>query len=79
MVHYDSDKSYEGMKWAYETLFPYVKKGGVFISDDINDNSAYIKSLTKKSFYNLIYQIIKLISRLSIKIIKSLLNLKEYK
>ena len=29
------------MKWAYETLFPYVKKGGVFISDDINDNSAF--------------------------------------
>jgi hypothetical protein len=41
VVHYDSDKSYEGMKWAYETLFPYVKKGGVFISDDINDNSAF--------------------------------------
>lgn len=41
VVHYDSDKSYEGMKWAYETLFPHVKKGGVFISDDINDNSAF--------------------------------------
>lgn len=41
VVHYDSDKSYEGRKWAYETLFPYVKKGGVFISDDINDNSAF--------------------------------------
>lgn len=41
VVHYDSDKSYEGMKWAYEILFPYVKKGGVFISDDINDNSAF--------------------------------------
>ena len=41
VVHYDSDKSYEGMKWAYEILFPRVKKGGVFISDDINDNSAF--------------------------------------
>ena len=41
VVHYDSDKSYEGMKWAYETLYPRVKKGGVFISDDINDNSAF--------------------------------------
>ncbi len=41
VVHYDSDKSYEGMKWAYETLYPLVKKGGVFISDDINDNSAF--------------------------------------
>ncbi len=41
VVHYDSDKSYEGMIWAYETLFPQLKKGGVFISDDINDNSAF--------------------------------------
>lgn len=40
VVHYDSDKSYEGMKWAYETLFSRLRKGGVFISDDINDNSA---------------------------------------
>lgn len=41
VVHYDSDKSYEGMKWAYETLYPKLRKGGVFISDDINDNSAF--------------------------------------
>lgn len=41
VVHYDSDKSYEGMKWAYETLFSKLRKGGVFISDDINDNSAF--------------------------------------
>lgn len=41
VVHYDSDKSYEGMRWAYETLYPNLRKGGVFISDDINDNSAF--------------------------------------
>ncbi|MFC6267100.1 class I SAM-dependent methyltransferase [Frigoriflavimonas asaccharolytica] len=41
VVHYDSDKSYEGMKWAYETLYAPLKIGGVFISDDINDNSAF--------------------------------------
>jgi len=41
VVHYDSDKSYEGMRWAYETLYPQLRKGGVFISDDINDNSAF--------------------------------------
>ena len=41
VVHYDSDKSYEGMQWAYNTLYPQVRKGGVFISDDINDNSAF--------------------------------------
>ncbi|SHI76835.1 Methyltransferase domain-containing protein [Cruoricaptor ignavus] len=41
VVHYDSDKSYQGMKWAYSQLYPRLHKGGVFISDDINDNSAF--------------------------------------
>ncbi len=41
VVHYDSDKAYEGMTWAYTQLYPQLKKGGVFISDDINDNSAF--------------------------------------
>jgi hypothetical protein len=41
VVHYDSDKAYEGMFWAYGELYKHLKKGGVFISDDINDNSAF--------------------------------------
>lgn len=41
VVHYDSDKSYDGMQWAYAQLYPRLRKGGVFISDDINDNSAF--------------------------------------
>lgn len=41
VVHYDSDKAYEGMTWAYSQLYPQLRKGGVFISDDINDNSAF--------------------------------------
>ena len=41
VVHYDSDKAYEGMMWAYRQLYPRLRKGGVFISDDINDNSAF--------------------------------------
>ena len=41
VVHYDSDKAYEGMAWAYEQLYPRLRKGGVFISDDVNDNSAF--------------------------------------
>lgn len=41
VVHYDSDKAYEGMFWAYNELYPRLRKGGVFISDDINDNSAF--------------------------------------
>jgi len=41
VVHYDSDKAYEGMSWAYHQLFSHLRNGGVFISDDINDNSAF--------------------------------------
>jgi len=41
VVHYDSDKAYSGMAWAYEELYKHLRKGGVFISDDINDNAAF--------------------------------------
>ncbi|MBT2621794.1 class I SAM-dependent methyltransferase [Chryseobacterium sp. ISL-6] len=41
VVHYDSDKSYNGMFWAYNQLYTHLRSGGVFISDDIGDNSAY--------------------------------------
>lgn len=41
VVHYDSDKSYNGRLWAYNELYKHLRKGGVFISDDIGDNSAY--------------------------------------
>ncbi|GAB0155122.1 hypothetical protein CHRYSEOSP005_03820 [Chryseobacterium sp. Alg-005] len=41
VVHYDSDKSYNGRYWAYNELYKHLRGGGVFISDDIGDNSAY--------------------------------------
>ncbi|NIF05500.1 class I SAM-dependent methyltransferase [Chryseobacterium sp. Tr-659] len=41
VLHYDSDKSYNGRIWAYAELYKHLRKGGVFISDDIGDNSAY--------------------------------------
>ena len=41
VVHYDSDKSYEGRTWAYLQLYKHLREGGVFMSDDIGDNSAY--------------------------------------
>lgn len=41
VVHYDSDKAYNGMLWAYGELYKNLREGGVFISDDINDNSAF--------------------------------------
>lgn len=41
MCHYDSDKKYPGRLWAYRQLWKKIKLGGVFISDDIGDNTAF--------------------------------------
>lgn len=41
-IHYDSDKSYNGRMWAYNILWDKVKKGGIFMSDDIADNAAFM-------------------------------------
>lgn len=49
VIHYDSDKSYDGRIWAYNELFKHLRKGGVFISDDIGDNSAYQDFCEKNS------------------------------
>ena len=39
--HYDSDKSYTGRKWSSPILWSSLKNGGLFVSDDINDNLAF--------------------------------------
>lgn len=41
-VHYDSDKTYNGRMWAYAILWDKVRNGGVFMSDDIADNAAFM-------------------------------------
>jgi predicted O-methyltransferase YrrM len=41
MIHYDSDKSYVGRMYAYPLLYNKLRTGGVFISDDIQDNIAF--------------------------------------
>jgi predicted O-methyltransferase YrrM len=38
LVHYDSDKSWYGRAFAYPILWHALRPGGVFISDDIQDN-----------------------------------------
>jgi predicted O-methyltransferase YrrM len=40
-IHYDSDKSHSGRSWAYPILWQALKSRGVFISDDIQDNTAF--------------------------------------
>ncbi|APO78935.1 SAM-dependent methyltransferase protein (plasmid) [Rhizobium etli 8C-3] len=41
MCHYDSDKSYSGRMFGYSRLWQALRSGGVFISDDIQDNLAF--------------------------------------
>ena len=41
LAHYDSDKSYYGRKWSQPLIWKYLRKGGIFISDDIEDNAAF--------------------------------------
>jgi len=43
LCHYDSDKSYTGRIFAYPLLWNALQKNGIFISDDIQDNIAFIE------------------------------------
>lgn len=40
-IHYDSDKSYYGRKWAQPIMYRNLRDGGFLISDDIEDNLAF--------------------------------------
>lgn len=42
LCHYDSDKTYEGRSRVYPRLWKILCQGGIFISDDIGDNMAFI-------------------------------------
>ena len=41
LAHYDSDKSYEGRMFGYHLLWNALRPGGVLLSDDVEDNSAF--------------------------------------
>lgn len=41
LIHYDSDKSYVGRMQTYPKLWNKLRPGGIFISDDIQDNTAF--------------------------------------
>ena len=49
LIHYDSDKSYYGRKWSQELIWKNLKKGGIFISDDIEDNTAFMEFVTENN------------------------------
>lgn len=41
LCHYDSDKSWWGRQYAYPLLWAALRRQGIFISDDIQDNFAF--------------------------------------
>jgi predicted O-methyltransferase YrrM len=41
LAHYDSDKSYPGRAYAYPRLWNALRPGGLFVSDDIQDNFGF--------------------------------------
>lgn len=49
LVHYDSDKSYQGRRYAYPLLWNALRSGGIFISDDIQDNMAFRDFIAQKN------------------------------
>ena len=38
---HDSEHSYENMHWEYKTAWEYIRKGGLLLSHDISQNSAF--------------------------------------
>ncbi len=49
LCHYDSDKSWWGRHYAYPILWKSLKPGGLFISDDIQDNLYFFEYVKNKS------------------------------
>ena len=41
-VH-DSLHTYRNMKWEFETIWPYLREGGMVIADDVQDNAAFLE------------------------------------
>ena len=58
IIHYDSDKSYEGRTKSYKKLYKNLNHNGILISDDINDNSAFKNFVEEKKlkFYTIEYE-----------------------
>jgi predicted O-methyltransferase YrrM len=55
LCHYDSDKTISGRRYGYELLWGALKKGGIFISDDIDDNLEFYRFMdVKKARYEVI-------------------------
>ena len=53
---HDSEHSYENMHWEYKTAWEYIRKGGLLLSHDISQNSAFrdfAKHISEDYYYML--------------------------
>ncbi len=50
LIHYDSDKSYSGRKWALSFLKKYFRTETILIMDDIQDNSFFMDYVQKNKY-----------------------------
>lgn len=49
LIHYDSDKTYDGRMFGYGVMYDHLlKPGGIFMSDDIDDNHAFADFCAQK-------------------------------
>ena len=55
LVHYDSDKTRSGREFAYPLLWEATTPGGLFLSDDINDDFVFLEFAEKVGVSPLIW------------------------
>ena len=48
LAHYDSDKSVWGREYGYELLWNGLRKGGILISDDIENNLSFSRFIKRQ-------------------------------
>jgi len=51
---HDSDHHYKYMLWEYQTVWSYIRKGGLLLSDDIDRHEAFNEFTAKKNSSKLI-------------------------
>jgi hypothetical protein len=51
MFLHDSLHTYENMMYEFETVYPFITKGGIILSDDINFNKAFQDFCKKHSLH----------------------------
>jgi predicted O-methyltransferase YrrM len=53
---HDSEHTYDAMMFEYETVWPYIRKGGLLISDDATWNEAFADFAKRRNISYEIYQ-----------------------